>query len=428
MFVVGGLTPGVVSRYSVVARNSAGTAASPWVACAPARAVLKDNALVIFGTHKGDNIVVGQTNDRIAIKNLRILYNGKLEKDVYSGLVGEIRVYGGRANDTIELDTGKQPIYARAEVEGGPGNDTISGVQGGSNLIHGGEDNDRITGGNNDDKLYGESGDDQLFGLNGNDQLYGDYGNDWLEAGSVQEVADFGPNPYGLDKDYNAHQWAISGATYDDIRQGRIGNCSFLAALSSLALRGVDLESRIRYLGDFIYEVKLYDLKGHLAPQRVRFNGFGNNRDPEPAAAGEFWTVLYRRAFLKVYGAIDDGLPLTQPLTVLTGKPSTFRPLKDTDPAANASVFNEMEEAIRAARNVTTATPAKGFLTVELVYKHAYTVVSVQRDPAGQPESVVVRNPWGRDGGSAPSGNPDDGLIALSWDVFQRDMAGVCIN
>ena len=347
---------------------------------------------------------------------------------MYSGLVGQISVDAGSGNDTIDLDVGKQPIYAYADVDGGLGNDRIVGVQRGSNVLSGGEGDDRVTGGDNNDSLYGGSGNDQLFGLAGNDDLHGDSGNDWLEAGSVQEFVDFGPNPSGTDKDWNAHQWSYNGATYDDVRQGGIGNCSFMAALSSAALRGIDLDSRVRYLGNFTYEVDLYNLKGKLAPQRVRFDGSGNSHDPIPAVTGEYWTILFRRAFLKVYGAIDNFMPFDEPPITLTGRSSTFLPFEKNDPAANANVFDEMDGAIRNRRNVTTGTWKGTLQSTKLVSAHAYTVVSVQRDLAGQPFSVLVRNPWGYDGGSVPSDNPTDGLITLSWVVFQQDMQGVCIN
>jgi hypothetical protein len=64
----------------------------------------------------------------------------------------------------------------------------------------------------------------------------------------------------------------------------------------------------------------------------------------------------------------------------------------------------------------------------KLVSRHAYTVLSVQRDSDGQPFSVRVRNPWGIDGGTVPSDNPNDGEITLSWVAFQQDMWEVAIN
>lgn len=425
-FVVGNLTPGVTGYYSVTAVNAAGSASSAWVAGTPARAELVGNELVVYGTDRADQIYVGQTNDRISINRLPILVNGKFVKDVYAGLVGHIRVDGKAGNDRIHLDKGKQPIYASAEIKGGQGNDNIVGVLDGQNSIFGGENNDTIKGGQRDDLLYGEEGDDQLFGFAGNDKLDGGAGSDWLEAGSAEEIAEFGPNITGQDKDWNAHRWAINGATFDDIRQGTIGNCSFLAALSSLALRGVDLAGRIRYLGDFMYQVEIFDKKGKPAPQKVRFAGTGNSNDPNPAAPGEFWTILFRRAFLKAYRAIDDGLNPGVAVTTLTGRPSTF--LKWAKDSSNDKVFDQMELDIRERRNVVTGTHMKGFFDLSLIAGHAYTVVGVQRDTAGKPGWVLVRNPWGYDGGSATYANPNDGLVKVSWEVFQRDMQGVWVN
>src|SRR5207248_10963469 len=98
--------------------------------------------------------------------------------------------------------------------------------------------------------IYGGSANDVLKGGAGNDRLYGDAGDDWLEAGSAAEFADGG---YGTD--WNAHVWAVGGATRDDIRQDGSGTCVFLSSLAASA-PAVDLSTRITYAGNFTYNVQ----------------------------------------------------------------------------------------------------------------------------------------------------------------------------
>lgn len=53
---------------------------------------------------------------------------------------------------------------------------------------------------------------------------------------------------------------------------------------------------------------------------------------------------------------------------------------------------------------------------------HAYTLWQVNRNAAGQVTTIVIRNPWGVDGGTTNGGravayqdaNPNDGLITLT--------------
>jgi Ca2+-binding RTX toxin-like protein len=68
-------------------------------------------------------------------------------------------------------------------LEGGDGNDSISGNKG-SDILKGGTGNDWMAGANGQDQLYGETGADMLLGGAGKDRLYGGYGNDSLDGGT----------------------------------------------------------------------------------------------------------------------------------------------------------------------------------------------------------------------------------------------------
>ena len=72
-------------------------------------------------------------------------------------------------------------------IEGGGGNDVISGL-GGDDTIWGGAANDAIFGNDGNDDLRGGSGDDEIYGGDGNDILDGGAGSDSLSGGAGNDV------------------------------------------------------------------------------------------------------------------------------------------------------------------------------------------------------------------------------------------------
>lgn len=61
-----------------------------------------------------------------------------------------------------------------------------------------------------------------------------------------------------------------------------------------------------------------------------------------------------------------------------------------------------------------------GAASVPLVMSHMYTVSSVVRNASGVVTSVVVRNPWGVDGGGNNDANRNDGLVTLTPEQLFR--------
>jgi hypothetical protein len=339
------------------------------------QASFKDGILTIQGTNGADNIFVGQSHDQIYVENVPILVNDSYQQNVSAGGVRQIKVTGQGGDDHILLDQGDQPINAQCYIDGSGGTVFVAGARGGHNEFH--------------------------------------------------------------NCAFIATNWAPHGTPMEDVRQGSIGNCFFLAPLASEAHSGMDLKDRIHYQGNYHYTVDLYDGSGHLKAINVRFDGSFAATDPRPyddhtpmaappAGPWEFWTILYRRAFLKMTGQIDDGGDPGQGFAALAGRPASYEGWprilsKDT-------IFYDMQNEIRARGNVVTATHQNPSLNPMLVGNHAYTVVSVQTDASGKPFSVTVRNPWGFDGGTQASGNPNDGLVTVSWATFQKDMDGIWLT
>ena len=104
----------------------------------------------------------------------------------------------------------------------------------------------------------------------------------------------------------------------EDIQQRETPTCSFLASLQGLARNGVDLASRITYLGHGEYRVGLFSAPGTPRSVTVKFEGDVDlDRDPEPVGR-EFWTVLYQRAYVRLKGR-ESSFP-HEAMLALTGR------------------------------------------------------------------------------------------------------------
>lgn len=129
--------------------------------------------------------------------------------DIVSPLVASseipMEIDGGDGNDTI---TGS---YTQDTLKGGNGNDHINGSRGGDNLygeggkdtiigstgndfISGGFDDDNLDGGKHNDTIHGDLGNDTITGGLDSDKMYGDFGADRFVAndGVIGETVDCG--------------------------------------------------------------------------------------------------------------------------------------------------------------------------------------------------------------------------------------------
>jgi len=127
--------------------------------------------LKIVGTDLADVISFSGTNTAVKVKG-----NG-WTLGTFAG-TKKILVSSGGGNDTVTLGTISLPSL----LNGGTGNDTLTGG-GGADEIRGGSGNDRLTGGFGRDTLLGEEGDDVLNGVDGtSERLDGGPGTDTIKA------------------------------------------------------------------------------------------------------------------------------------------------------------------------------------------------------------------------------------------------------
>lgn len=100
--------------------------------------------------------------------------DGPSTQDVVCPRPAAVRVDGGAGSDLLAAPSG---IPNR--LDGGPGDDRLTG-SGGADELHGGDGRDELDGAGGDDRLHGEGGDDLLHNHDGDDVMHGGDGDDVL--------------------------------------------------------------------------------------------------------------------------------------------------------------------------------------------------------------------------------------------------------
>jgi Ca2+-binding RTX toxin-like protein len=112
------------------------------------------------------------------------------ESDYYMGGAGNDTIVGGVGNDHIYGNLFSSTAGAADGndlISAGNGNDYVNG-NAGDDTIHGGNDNDKLYGGAGDDSITGDAGNDYLQGNKGSDTLDGGNGNDTVHGGADNDL------------------------------------------------------------------------------------------------------------------------------------------------------------------------------------------------------------------------------------------------
>lgn len=124
------------------------------------------------------------------------------------------------------------------------------------------------------------------------------------------------------------------------------------------------------------------------------------------------------------YSLIGNGDSTLAPLERITGQKG-----KLFDPTKGEVTFDQITNALSKGQAISVGTleskllktvPEIDGITLEnlLPASHAYSLTHAYLDGGGT-QRVVVRNPWGSDGGSIASGDPNDGFIDLTFNQLK---------
>lgn len=388
----------------------------------------------------------GNGNDRFvsSVSTVAVRFYGNGGNDHLEGNAGNDVLDGGAGNDTLRGMAGNDTLT------GGEGNDLLLGMDG-NDTLSGGNGNDQLNGGAGVDRLNGDAGDDILLALDAalSDLLNGGLGSDaiWCDrsgtsrdsisgidaSDKIQAVTSFAN---GADKTLdgdsiadptaksghvfkqfsNRPLFAAAGPSMDDVRQGALGDCYLLAGLAAIAKDNpLALRQNVVDFHDGTYGIQLggkfYREDADLA---VYSSSSTNPAYAQLGRESSLWVALVEKAFAhyrttaRTFASIEGGwsIEINRALGSVTAGQASI-----SSYGSATNLANSLATRLSRGEAVTI-----GFLSgsgANLVTGHMYTVARVVRDGSNNITGVVLRNPWGVDGGGNSDG-ANDGYVTVT--------------
>lgn len=147
---------------------------------APAEANVDNGVLTVEGTNGGDRIALRLQAGQPGILQVDVGDDGSADFSFALKAIAKIDVDAGNGDDSVRIDESNDVFgdTVPTTIDGGNGNDSLTGGSGAGTLI----------GGNGDDILSGGSGAEKLDGGNGNDSIDGNRGNDVALLGNGDDT------------------------------------------------------------------------------------------------------------------------------------------------------------------------------------------------------------------------------------------------
>lgn len=405
------------------------------MAAQPLSIAINGSELVINGTNKNDAITLTQNGSELTIGNTD--WSTTLTNTFTS-----IRVNGSAGNDKVTVDAS---VTTNTKLFGGLGKDTLQGGAG---------DDTFVTIGGGKDVVIGAAGNDS-FWVDSKDSIIDASGTE-IAAGNVHKVAAFQAiktqtqkgnkivtktTKVGLElkgeklADPKVTEAGISytnfsgsklfadnGPVADDVNQGYVGDCYFLATLASTAETNANtIKQSVVDLGDGTFAVRFF--KGSQAVY-FRVDGDlptwsnGQLAYANQGTEGSLWVAVMEKAFAQFrtgansYASIEAGW-MSEAYAAI-GKTST----NFFSQMSAGTLLNTIKAALEAGKSVTYACydSQDG---APLIGYHAYTVVSVNANA----QTVTLRNPWGVDG--AGNDGQNDGYVTITAQQAKNAFMGM---
>lgn len=239
------------------------------------------------------------------------------------------------------------------------------------------------------------------------------------------------------------------GVKATDIRQGKLANCYFCAAVSAVAHTNPEvIEDMMKDNGDGTYtvtfNVETYNNSGRYTQKSVTVDSdlyvrseggrpvyAAANKDYNDQEKMELWFPILEKAYAKLnsnsYDKIGNGGNAGKIMRTLMGTTSRYDTLSESN---MDSIFEKLKQAQADGRPVSASTYGKDAPEAErypgskLYPWHAYTVMGVEEKDGKK--FVQLRNPWGN---TEPGyDGEDDGVFALELDKFAHFYKGVYIT
>jgi hypothetical protein len=229
----------------------------------------------------------------------------------------------------------------------------------------------------------------------------------------------------------------VNGISYNDIDQGYLGDCSFMASLASVAaLNPSFIREMISNNHNGTYTVRLYNASGEAEFITIDAQLY-RDQDGNPVYAQndtrqEIWPAIVEKAYAEMKGGYQniESLSSTETLRAITGLDNAaafnMKAVRHILGISNSDIFHMISSSLEQGRPVTAGThdPGEGVVydeTNHLVENHAYSVIRAYEENGEQ--WVVLRNPWGRyeyqnDNYDNNGSLPNDGVFRMSINDF----------
>ncbi len=223
----------------------------------------------------------------------------------------------------------------------------------------------------------------------------------------------------GDDKDIDAN----------DVSQGKLGDCYFVAALAAIAKRSPEtLRKKITDNGDGTYVVHFHEGGDVVVDSQFPTKGgkiqFADAGDKDKAQGTELWVMLVEKAWAKLKGGYEVvrgnkiRMSSTDAMQAITGK-GTQRvyPARTKEDELFKILENAEEKGwpcTMGVKNVKDPADIKAAKAAGLVPNHAYAILSV--DAKGK--TLTVYNPWGKEYKVEP----------VTFDKLQKFVSNININ
>lgn len=205
----------------------------------------------------------------------------------------------------------------------------------------------------------------------------------------------------------------VKGSTDDkdiaanDVTQGQLGDCYFVAALAAIAHRSPEtLRQRVKDHGNGTYTVSFHEGGDVVVDNRFPVKGgsvqFAAKGDEGATEGAELWVMLIEKAWAKLKGGYEEirgnkiKMSSTDAMQAITGKET--REIKDHAAMGDEELVQVLQDAqdqgwpvTLGVKNLTDEAEIKACRAAGLSKNHAFAVLEV--DKAGK--SVKVHNPWG---------------------------------
>jgi len=196
------------------------------------------------------------------------------------------------------------------------------------------------------------------------------------------------------------------GIDPSDIKQGALGDCYFLSALSILAEYPdrvkrlfISTDAQLQKYGVFAVRVHIDGIPTEVVVDDyfpcLRGGGTAFSR----SHGDELWVLLLEKMYAKVYGGydkIEGGIP-GDALADLTGAPYQFYKTQGASSVDSKELWNEMIAWEKQKFLMAASVPETPGVDLEkslgLVQGHAYGILNVKFAQGIQ--LIQIRNPWG---------------------------------